>query len=69
MRRKRGRAQANANSARHQTDVGNQMNKEDLLYIGSALLALGLWACALGALWAVVEGAWWLYSKVTGKEY
>jgi hypothetical protein len=45
------------------------MNQEDLLYIGSALLALGLWACALGALWAVVEGVWWLYSKATGKKY
>jgi hypothetical protein len=45
------------------------MNQEDLLYLGSLLLGIGLWACALGALWAVVEGAWWLYSKATGKEY
>jgi hypothetical protein len=69
MPRKRGREQANANSARHQKDVGDKMSKEDLLYIGSALAALGLWACALGLLYVVVEGAWWLYSKATGREY
>ena len=45
------------------------MNQSDLFYIGSALLAVGLWACALGALWAVVEGVWWLYSKATKREF
>ena len=69
MPRERGRAQANANSARHQTDVGDEMNKEDLLYIGSALAAIGLWACALAVLYVVIEGAYWLYCKATKREY
>jgi uncharacterized membrane protein len=45
------------------------MSKEDLLYIGSALAAVGLWACALTALYVVVEGGYWLYCKATRKEY
>jgi hypothetical protein len=45
------------------------MNQSDLLYIGSALAALGLWACALAVLYVVVEGAFWVYCKVTGKDY
>jgi len=45
------------------------MNKNDLFYLGSALAAVGLWACALAALYVVVEGAFWLYCKATGKEY
>lgn len=45
------------------------MNKEDLLYIGSAITAIGLWACALGVLYVVVEGGYWLYCKATKREY
>lgn len=41
----------------------------DLLYLGSALAAVGLWACAVVALWAVVEGGYWLYCKATGRDY
>jgi hypothetical protein len=45
------------------------MGKSDLLYIGSALAAVGLWACALAVLYVVVESGYWLYCKATGKEY
>lgn len=45
------------------------MNQSDLLYIGSALAALGLWACALGALYLVTEGVYWIYCRVRGRDY
>jgi uncharacterized membrane protein len=45
------------------------MNQSDLFYVGSALAALGLWACALGALYLVTEGVYWIYCKATGREY
>ena len=45
------------------------MNREDLFYLASGILAVGLWACAVAALWAVVEGGYWLYCKATKREY
>jgi hypothetical protein len=40
-----------------------------ILYFGSLMIGLGLIALAMVALVAVIEGAWWLYAKATGKEY
>ena len=45
------------------------MRGEDLVYIGSALLAVGLWACGVAALWAIVEGGYWVYCKVRKIRY
>jgi hypothetical protein len=45
------------------------MNQSDLMYLASGLLAVGLWACALGALWITMEAGYWVYCKITGKEY
>lgn len=45
------------------------MNRSDLMYLASALLAVGLWACAVAALWLVIEGVYWLYCKATKREY
>lgn len=50
-------------------DVGGEIVSRDLFYIGSALLAVGLWACAVVALWAVVEGVYWIYCRVRGRDY
>jgi hypothetical protein len=41
----------------------------ELIYLGSILLSFALLIVGAIALWAVVEGAWWLYSKATGKKY
>jgi hypothetical protein len=69
MPRKRGREEANANRARYPADVGNEMNHEDLMYLCSALLAVGLWACGVVALWATVEAGYWIYCKARGIKY
>jgi hypothetical protein len=45
------------------------MNRSDLMYLASGILAVGLWACALGALYLVIEGGYWLYCKVRGRDY
>jgi hypothetical protein len=45
------------------------MNNQDLLYIASALAAVGLWACALAVAWAVVEGVYWVFCRVRGRDY
>jgi hypothetical protein len=68
MPRKRGRAQANANSARYPPNVGDKVMSE-LIYLGSILLSFAVLIVGALALWAVVEGAWWLFTKATGKEY
>jgi hypothetical protein len=41
----------------------------ELAYLGSILLAVGAWAVAGWVLWQVVEGGYWIYCKLTGKEY
>jgi hypothetical protein len=41
----------------------------DLAYLLSALLAVAAYVVAGIALWLVVEGGYWLWCKVTGREY
>lgn len=41
----------------------------EVLYLGSVLAALAFYAVGAVALWAVVEGGYWIYCKVTGKTY
>ena len=41
----------------------------ELVYLGSVLLTLTAYAVAGWALWQVVEGGYWVYCKLTGKEY
>ncbi len=41
----------------------------DLAYIGGIFLALGLYAVGGFIIWQVIEGAYWLYCKATGREY
>lgn len=41
----------------------------EVLYLASVLMALGLYAVAGVALWGAVEGAYWLYCKITGRRY
>ena len=41
----------------------------DLAYLLSALLAVAAYVVAGVALWLVVEGGYWLWCKVTGREY
>jgi len=41
----------------------------ELAYLGSILLALGAYAVAGWALWQLIEGGFWVYCKITGKEY
>lgn len=45
------------------------MNQDDLLYLASALAAVALWVCGVGALYAVIEGAYFIFCKATGREY
>lgn len=40
-----------------------------ILYTGQIVAGLGFLALQGLALWAVIEGAWWVYTKATGKEY
>ena len=39
------------------------------LYFGSLVVGLGFLALQGLALWGIVEGAWWLFAKATGREY
>ncbi len=41
----------------------------ELAYLFSVLLALAAYAVAGVLLWAAVEGGYWLWCKVTGREY
>lgn len=41
----------------------------EVLYLGSVLAALAFYALAGVALWAVVEGGYWIYCKVTNRTY
>lgn len=41
----------------------------DIIYLLSVLVALGLYAVAGAALWLAVEGIWWLFAKATGRDY
>jgi hypothetical protein len=41
----------------------------ELIYLGSILLSFAVYIVGALALWAVVEGAWWLFTKATGREY
>jgi hypothetical protein len=45
------------------------MNRSDLMYLASGVLAIGIWACALGALYVAIEGAHWVYCKIRGRDY
>jgi hypothetical protein len=68
MPRKRGRAQANANSARYPPNVGDKVMSE-LIYLGSILLSFAVLIVGALGLWAMIEGGYWVYCKATGKEY
>lgn len=41
----------------------------DLLYVGSVLLAVAAYGLAGWLLWQAVELGYWIYCKVTGKDY
>lgn len=41
----------------------------EILYLASVLMALGLYAVAGVLLWVAIEGAYWLYCKATGRDY
>ena len=41
----------------------------EVLYLGSVLFAIGAYAFAGWLLWQGVEVGYWIYCKVTGKDY
>jgi fucose permease len=41
----------------------------ELAYLGSILLAVAAYIVGAWLLWQVVEGVYWVYCKITGKEY
>lgn len=41
----------------------------ELAYLLSVLLAVAAYAVAGVLLWAAVEAGYWVYCKITGKEY
>jgi fucose permease len=41
----------------------------ELAYLLSVLLSLAAYAVAGAALWAAVEGSYYLFCKITGREY
>lgn len=41
----------------------------EVLYLGWVLAVIGAYAFAGWLLWQVVEGVYWIYCKVTGKDY
>lgn len=41
----------------------------ELAYLGSVLLAIGLYAVGGWLLWQGVELVYWIYCKFTGKDY
>lgn len=40
-----------------------------LIYLLMVLLSLAAYALAGVALWVVIEGGYWLYCKITGRDY
>ena len=42
---------------------------DSLMYLLSVLLGLAAYAAAGVALWAAVEGGYYLFCKITGREY
>lgn len=42
---------------------------QDLLYIGSVFAALIGLAALVGISWMMVEGIYWIYCKITGRNY
>jgi len=42
---------------------------ETIYYFGSVLLGLGLLALQGVAVWFMIEAGWFIYTKLTGKEY
>lgn len=41
----------------------------ELIYLISVLLSLAAYAVGIIALWGAVEGVYYLYCKVTGRDY
>lgn len=41
----------------------------ELIYLLMALLSLAAYAVAGVLLWAAVEGVYWIYCKIRGREY
>lgn len=41
----------------------------EVAYLGSILLTFAAYAIAGWALWQLIEGGFWLYCKITGKDY
>ena len=41
----------------------------ELIYLGSILMSFAVLIVGTVALWSMVEGVWWLYSKATGRDY
>jgi hypothetical protein len=41
----------------------------ELAYLLSVLLSLAIYAAAAVALWAAIESAYFIYCKVTGRDY
>lgn len=42
---------------------------DTLIYLLMVLLSLAAYALAGVALWVVIEGGYWLYCKITGRDY
>lgn len=42
---------------------------ESILYLGSIFLGLGLLALQGVAVWLMIEAGWFIYCKLTGKDY
>ena len=41
----------------------------ELIYLGSILMSFAVLIVGAVALWSIVEGVWWLYSKATKRDY
>jgi hypothetical protein len=41
----------------------------EFIYLGSILLSFALLIVGALALWAVVEGVYWIYCRVRGRDY
>ena len=41
----------------------------DLFYVLSTLMSVALYIVGAWALWQVVEGVYWVYCKVTNKDF
>ena len=42
---------------------------DTLYYFGSVVLGLGFLALQGVAVWLIIEAGWFIYTKLTGKEY